>query len=67
MDTTCSSGTLSTPEGRAAMSTSFSFAMIIRTVEVRGASLASIASFIAAVKRVRRSSAMACRSPLAPI
>ena len=47
-----------TPEGRAAMSVSFSLAVIIRRVEVVAASRASMAALSAAVKRLRRSSAM---------
>ena len=48
-----SSGTASTPFGRAAMSMSFSRAMIIRTVDVRAASPAFIETFIAATNSSR--------------
>jgi hypothetical protein len=43
MERISSSGTLSTPIGRAAMSISFSLARIMRSVETRAASFASIA------------------------
>ena len=49
-----SSGTGSPPLGRAAMSVSFRRAMIMRMVEVRGASPARMEAFIASVKLVRR-------------
>src|SRR3712207_8959137 len=54
MEATCSSGTLSTPEGRAAISTSLSLAMIMRMGEVRAASPAFMAAFIPSVNRLRR-------------
>jgi hypothetical protein len=50
MATISSSGTLSTPLGRAAMSVSFSLAMIMRRVEVRGAVPAFIDSFTSSAR-----------------
>lgn len=52
--TISSSGTLSMPLGRAAMSVSLSLAMIIRTVEVVAVSPPFIAAFIRSVNCSRR-------------